>query len=389
MLQNKFSLIIAATFAAVLAGCGGSGGEPAPKIQFTSQVVFGDSLSDVGSYAVGAVAASKGGLYTVNPAVRNAPINWTELIAADLNLPAPCPAETGLDGNPAFGLNVPHVFHIPGCTSYAQGGSRVTNPFGPGNKNLPAIVGGSADLGQLTVPIVTQIQTHLNAHGGSFSGTEIVFLFAGGNDAIVNTLTYVATVGQALQLGGLPAGQAQAAISGPAAVQAMTTAATELAGYINTMVLGKGAKYVVVLNIPDLSSTPFGVESEKLIPLPGTQAVVKKMVDAFNSQLSASLSASNVVLADLNTASVVQISNPANFGLTNVTDPACKLTVPPAPPNPAVNFLNSSLVCNAATNVIAGDISHYAFADTVHPTPYGYFLIGLFVSQNLGARGWL
>jgi len=388
MLQNKFSLIIAGTFVAVLAGCGSGGGEPAPKVQFTSQVTFGDSLSDVGSYAVGAVAAAKGGLFTVNPAVRNGPVNWSEHIAATLNLPAPCPAQTGLDGNPNFGLNVTPVSH-PGCTSYAQGGARVTNPAGIGNKNLPTAFGGSATLGQLTTPVTTQIDRHLTAQGGSFSGTEIVFLLAGGNDAIINTLTYVATVGQALQGGGLPAGQAQAAISGPAAVQAMTTAATELAGYINTKILGKGAKYVVVLNVPALSSTPFGVQSEKLIPLPGTQALVKQMVDAFNSQLATSLSGSNVLLADLNTASTIQIANPASFGLTNATDPACKLTVPPAPPNQAVNFLNSSLVCNEATNVIAGDISHYAFADTVHPTPFGYALIGLFVSQNLGAKGWL
>lgn len=387
MLQNKFSLIIAAAFTAVLVGCGGAGGDAAPKIQFTSQVVFGDSLSDVGSYAVGAVAANKGGLFTVNPAVRNSPINWTERIAVTLGLPAPCPAQTGLEGT-GPGLNVTPVTH-PGCTNYAQGGSRVTIAAGVGNKNLPSAFGGSAALGQLTTPVTTQIDRHLAGHGGAFSGTEIVSVFAGGNDAIVNTLTYVATVGQALQTGGLTAGQAQAAISGPAALQAMTTAATELAGYINTKILGKGAKYVIVLNIPALDATPFGVASEKLIPLPGTQALVKKLVDTFNTQLATSLSGANVILADLNTASATQIANPASFGLTNATDPACKLTVPPAPPNPAVNFLNSSLVCNESTNVIAGDISHYAFADTVHPTPYGYFLIALFVSQNLGARGLL
>lgn len=385
MLQNKFSLIIAAVFAVALTGCG-SGGESTPKVQFSSQVVFGDSLSDVGSYAVGTITqVGGGGLYTVNPTVKNSPINWTELMAVNLNLPAPCPAETGLDGNAGFGFSVAPTF-FPACTNYAQGGSRVTNPFGVGNKNLPSVIGGSAILGQLTTPITTQIDRHLAANGGAFSGTEVVFLLAGGNDAIVNTLTYVVTVAQAIGVGGLPAGEAAAVTASAAAVQAMTTAATELAGYINTKILANGAKYVVVLNLPALNLTPFGVESENLIedattvPFPGTQALVKQLVDTFNEELAINLNSSNVLLGDLNTASAIQIADPAQFGLTNVTTPACAV---------AGNVLNgSSLVCNP-TNVIPGDISTYAFADTVHPTPFGYYLIGLFATQQMQGRGWL
>ncbi|MBP7414077.1 MAG: hypothetical protein KA932_09405, partial [Giesbergeria sp.] len=47
--------------AAALAACGGSD-EP----RYTSMVNFGDSLSDVGSYRVGSVAALGGGKFTVN-----------------------------------------------------------------------------------------------------------------------------------------------------------------------------------------------------------------------------------------------------------------------------------------------------------------------------------
>jgi hypothetical protein len=59
-----------------------------------------------------------------------------------------------------------------------MGGSRVTNPVGPNNK-----LTGSA-LGALTVPVVTQIANHLAVSGGKFSGTEAIFVMAGGNDVL-------------------------------------------------------------------------------------------------------------------------------------------------------------------------------------------------------------
>ena len=47
-------LVLATMAMAVLAACGGtspSPGNQTPKIHYTAQVTFGDSLSDVGSYA--------------------------------------------------------------------------------------------------------------------------------------------------------------------------------------------------------------------------------------------------------------------------------------------------------------------------------------------------
>lgn len=131
MHQTKFALAVLA--AAVLAGCGGaSGGDQTLKVKYTAQVSFGDSLSDVGSYAVGTVLAKGGGKFTING--DNTKINpeltgknWTEHLAAQFGLAAPCAAETGLEGNVAKGLLVARVKH-PGCYGYAMGGSRVTNP---------------------------------------------------------------------------------------------------------------------------------------------------------------------------------------------------------------------------------------------------------------------
>jgi outer membrane lipase/esterase len=63
----KYALSALGT-ALVLVGCGGGGGGEAStsSVGFTSMVSFGDSLSDIGTYKVGAIAAVGGGKWTVN-----------------------------------------------------------------------------------------------------------------------------------------------------------------------------------------------------------------------------------------------------------------------------------------------------------------------------------
>jgi hypothetical protein len=45
---------------------GSDTGAGTPKPGFAGQVTFGDSLSDVGSYAVGGIQVARGGKYTIN-----------------------------------------------------------------------------------------------------------------------------------------------------------------------------------------------------------------------------------------------------------------------------------------------------------------------------------
>ncbi|GAB2848671.1 hypothetical protein GCM10027277_16030 [Pseudoduganella ginsengisoli] len=187
MRQTKIALAVMAT-AAILAGCSGNSGKPDAgdqtlKVKFASQVSFGDSLSDVGTYAVGGVKALGGGKYTINGATGTGPEFsgkiWLELLAAQFGLPAPCAAMTGLDGDATKGFKVP-VTTNAGCYGYAQGGARVTSPVGPGNKLT------GSPLGLLTVPVAQQVKNHLAAVGGKFKGDEIVFVMAGGNDVLFN-----------------------------------------------------------------------------------------------------------------------------------------------------------------------------------------------------------
>jgi phospholipase/lecithinase/hemolysin len=461
MRQYKFALTLLA--AAVIAGCGGGsgGGNQTTKVRFSSQVSFGDSLSDVGSYAVGTVAALRGGQFNINGSSTSdlTGKNWTQLMAAQFGLPAPCAAQTGLHGDAASGFNVPVVNHA-GCTGYAQGGSRVVDPIGVGN---------TSSVGALTVPTATQIQNHLAAVGGKFKGDEVVFVLTGANDlfaqldilragattagqtagATAGAMTFASTlIGSLAKTATNPATAAQAiglalatenarpghtdqtvvgaavtaaatqpgnaavgspAVYGPlvaAAQAAATTAGTAagakagadfftanaplavaemgrlgavLANLIKTQIVGNGANYVVTVNIPDAAATPDSLEPTVS---DAQRSLIDLMVKTFNAQLRAGVaSESKVLYVDAYTANVDQVNNPALHGLTNVKDRACDLS-------PAKNPLHSSLVCTSA-NLIAGDVSHYLFADGVHPTPFGYLLLARFVSKDMVTKGWL
>jgi len=450
--MRKTSFALALLTAAVLTACGGNGprgGDQTPKTKFSSEITFGDSLSDVGTYAVGGVAALGGGQYTING--NNTAIspdltgkNYTQVIATQLGLPAPCAAQTGLEGTAAAGFAVPVVYHAE-CFSYAQGGSRVTNPVGPGNKALDKP--GAVSLGQTTVPVVTQIANHLKKVGGKFKGDELVIVMAGGNDVLeqlgelsaaattaggqalaqslvtqlapgtTNPATGAAAIGAAIQAEALKGSAAPAIITaaitaaaqngntaavanattigntagaaaqaaglaystahGPDLVKAMAVAGAELGGLVKTQIVANGANYVVVNNLPDVSISPSAKAQSA-----DTQKLISAMVATFNDQLKAAVaSEAKVLYVDLAAISRDQSVNPAPYGLTNTTTPACDLS-------PAKNPLGSSLVCNK-NNLISGDVSHYMFADSVHPTPFEYALIARYVLEQMTVKGWL
>lgn len=377
--MKKFQVLATALAAAALvAGCGGNeAGDQSPRVQFTQMVSFGDSLSDVGSYNVGIVAAAGGGHYSINGAQATglAYTNWTEFLSAQLNVTQPCAAETGLNTlpiQPGY-APVPATFHDTGatpCLNYAQGGARVTADVGPGNAALfnPADSSTYSNaIGQLTVPVKTQIANYLAHNGGTFSSSQIVTVFAGGNDIFIN----LAEVGAG-------------AITPTAAVQAMGQAGAEEAAYITSLILAKGATHVVVVNLPDVSITPLGLSQTAQI-----QGLIKTMTTTFNDQLKAGLTASDsLVYVDAFTASEDQAVHMSQYGLSNVTTPACDLTK-----------AASSLICSKATLIAAVTPSPltspataantYEYADTVHPTPYGYRLLAELVGEQLAIKGWL
>lgn len=157
----------------------------------------------------------------------------------------------------------------------------------------------------------------------------------------------------------------------------MGTAGFELAGYVKSLIVAKGAKYVTVVNLPDLSVTPYALSQSV-----ETRALISAMVTTFNHQLQTVLTGNiNVLLVDAYSVNRDQNINPGPYGLTNVTTPACDLAA-------AKNPLGSSLACSAA-NLVAGDVSHYGYADAVHPTPFANLLLACFVTKEMVTKGWL
>jgi phospholipase/lecithinase/hemolysin len=391
MQTTRFMLSLLA--AGMLAACGGDGGSgkgaggqvisaDAPQLQyaalrFTSQVTFGDSLADVGSYAVGAVSALGGGKYTING---NATAfypelvgrTWTEMLAPVLGLPAPCAAQTGLQGDPARGLSVP-VTNVPGCLGYAQGGARVTDPIGFGH---PAT---GAETGALTVSVATQVANHLALAGGRFQGSEIVFVMAGEGDVLELWRQLYVGAETAAQIAG-PAGAADARAnylfnSGATAIAVAAQAGSDLATIVRDQIVAKGANYVVVNNVPDMAGSPFGAAQQ-----PEMRSLIQAMVDSFNRALKAGLDTTfQVAQVDVNTWSHDEHFNPAFYGISNTTAPACG-------PNA---LYGSALFCNVYNTWQGVDVSHFLYADWINPTPYGHWIIARQVALVMGVRGWL
>lgn len=422
--MKKFRVqITALAAAAFLAGCGGSNpGDQSSNVAFTRMVNFGDSLSDVGTYKTTTIGEQGGGLYSINGDFSKAGLpytNWTQYLAATLQLSQPCPAEVGLTPFALGPLN--SLAQTPAsnaaCFSYAQGGSRVTNPYGPGNVFYasPPFSSPTGFLGQLTVPLVTQVANFKATN--TFSATDLVTVLAGGNDLFINRGVNVdGTVLQVLGLEGagllsVEAGNAQIAAVADAAVAAMTQAGTDLAALIKDQIIAGGATHVVVVNLPDVSLTPDnanwvatggGLYVEPLHP-----HLTLDMTTAFNTALQAGLfgtsatdSLTTVAWVDAFTQSDMQTTQPATYGLTNLTTPACDLTKTGVTvPTFGFIVLPSSLFCNkntlitpptdTVTDADPSGVMNYLYADGVHPTPFGYRLLAEYSALQMVVKGWL
>jgi phospholipase/lecithinase/hemolysin len=350
---------------------------PQAAPRFVAQVTFGDNLADVGTYAVGAVTFLGGGKFTINgdaSAFRPELIGktWSELIAPAFGLPAPCPAQTGLQGDAARGLSVP-IVNQPWCYGYAQGGARISDPIGPGN----AATG--SPIGQLTVPVATQVANHLAMRGGRFQGDEIVFVMAGESDVQTQWFQLAAGANAAAQAAG-PAGAAQARanyllMSGSFAIATVAAAANNLATLVREQIVANGANYVVVNNVRDLSVTPLGNAQD-----PSMRSLLRTMVETFNQALKAGIDGDpRIAHVDLYALSRDEVFNPAFYGLSNTTENACG-------PNAVDGY---ALFCNVYNTWPGIDASHFMYADNLYLTPYAHWLIARQITWGLAWKGWL
>jgi outer membrane lipase/esterase len=431
---------LAALLALSIASCGG-GSDKSAAASYSAVVSFGDSLSDPGAYKVGPIADAGGGLFTVNGivgAVGSDPTpsyTWAQLVAAAVVGKPSCAARTG-----GFGIGITTV---PGCTNYAQGGARVTDPIGTGHAD-----------GALTEPVVTQIENYLSRTANNkFTGTELVTIQGGANELFAqadiltlgaqaegnrvfgNTLVGLlaagadnpATAAQAIGLAmgteaanpesnptsivtaavmaaAVQPGPGNSAVASPAvhgpmvatATTAGTTAGTQYAmttGAVNAAAAMRIAASELSASVKSMLNN--GAKRIVVTNLPdvsqtpyalGTITVTAGVADNSTQQLILAMTTAfneklKNDLSGLSGVLFVDVFSENQKQIANKAQFGLTNVKDTA-------CQDRSLVCSAL-NLIAGDTSRYLFADGVHPTPYGHKLLAQLINKELVLAGWL
>lgn len=406
--QWQLAVLSTVVSVALLAACGGGGssggptgpvGAPTEPGSFARVVVFGDSLSDLGTYAPATSLAGDGtapffgGRFTTNAYSGYTPSDntsvaavWPELVAAALPQPLfITPNQIGFAGQSLF---CPAANNT--CTGYAQGGARVTDPNG---------IGKSA--GALTVPMVTQVNNHLTRFG-NFTASDLVFVYGGNNDVLTqynDYLTIAAELQARVDAGELTAENRETLLTflregalaniGNVGTPEIPGVARQLATLIKSEIIARGGRYVAVMNLPDIALTPFGRAQS-----PENQLFLTSLSATFNAALAIELAGVPVRLIDASAIAAAFVNNPATYELANVTIPACDAAKIATVTSGQVTD-GSSLFCNSTPGAPfnglrdGADVNTWLFADGVHPTVRGHLLFATSVLATLQGFGWI
>ena len=268
--------------------------------KFNSIVVFGDSLSDTGNIAQ-LYGLPAGTSFTTNPD----PV-WAEIVAR------------------TFGASITNS--LAGGTNYAWGGTCV-NPSGPCENPVPTT-------GQ-------QINQHIS---GGNADQDTLYMIWGG----VNDISAVARNNSS---------DPQGALAG------VLEAAGAYVGQIRDL-QDAGARYVVVLNLPDTGKT---INAQRAGA--GAAAGLSALTSAYNEALDTGISSQEHGIVPVNIFALMDeiIEDPGNYGFTNADGIACTPGSNPERPNGGLE----SLVCGPTDS---GYLSppdtdeNYLFADGSHPS---------------------
>jgi phospholipase/lecithinase/hemolysin len=187
----------------------------------------------------------------------------------------------------------------------------------------------------------------------------------------------------------------------------MTALAGRFYDQIKANALDKGAKYVVLINMPAITNTPrfqfvlAGIAAANGGGAAGTAArnsaetLFKGWVTAFNTELAAKVRGNtNVLLIDLYALFNDQVARPAAYGLTNVTTPACPATGTGSDGLPTYSFPTCTAIALSQQTPPAGATGganwwrSYLFSDSFHPTPYGHEIAATAVRSALFNASW-
>ena len=374
--------------AALLSACGDGHGPRTSAVR-----VAGDSLSDSGTF--GFKATVQGG------SLADTRI-WIDHVAEATGVAALCPRYVA--PNPQANPDDVRLDPRPGaadCTSHAVVGARINVP--------DAALGGDSS------PFSIPRQLGDLAAAASYGPQELLLLDGGGNDLadlMRGYLTmgqdsgaaYLALLGELLtpaQVGAAgAAGQAGLAQAGALYMGALANA---FADQIAAQALGQGARRVVLLNLPDLTRTPYfrlmlaGVEQASgQAAAAGVEAMATGWMQAFNSGLQARfVNEPRVAMVDFHAAmrlwsTPVVADLPNLYGFTNTTDPAC----PPAGVDAmqlSTYFLGNCFgsALSASRPADPAWWTTYVFSDDFHGSPMTNRLMADLVRLKLRERGWL
>lgn len=309
---------------------------------FSGVTAFGDSLSDGGNISIQA------GDPTLMRFTTNPGLTTIENVAAFYGQPI----------GPS----------LQGGTDFAWGGAGV-------NTNAPGTPAG--------VPTETQQITSYLSANPKVDPNQLYSVFAGANDIFYNA-TSAAAAGVAAQLtAGLSAAQTQALdatiekLEGVSTLESQTEAFTNVVGAANqelTLInsLQKaGARYILVFNLPDIGKTPEAAADNQLVP--GSSAALTTLSTGFNNALNAGLAQTKVGIIPVNSFALLNevLANPAAYGFTNSTTPACTTA--------------SSVNCTPQTLVTPNAASTYVFADGVHPTTAAHQIFAQYIEAEIAA----
>ena len=395
--HNRALMTLATTACAVLlSACGGGGSDGRDNRPDTPPAVkpvikvFGDSLMDSGSF---------GFKVTIQNSDKSRPFEiFPEKIASSLGANTPCPY---------FNFALTRFVPNRACANFAVGGGRIN------------IRGDANSVVDPEDP--TSILNQMAIGSSSLAPSDIVLIDGGANDIADLTGAYLgATTPAGLtsftnKLSTvLPANTVAALVTNVPTTATLNAAASvyaqalaqQLAQSVNDKILARGVRKVIVVNAVDITLTPvFGGVMATVGAGPGSaqraavQASVQTWTNLFNATLARGLTSNSVLVVDLNTQFARFLAQPAQYGLTNTTTPACpkvsggldQYGLASLSQTPTVLACNTS---NMSSNIPVGETSPnwwqtYAFADDLHPTPALHALIGTYVLQQLVRVGWI
>ncbi len=246
---------------------------------YSNVYFFGDSMSDTGAYAP---LLGQNARFTNNPGTV-----WADNLAARYGIPVTPAYAAWQNGGPeTAGGFTP----LSRGNNFAVGGARVNA--------VPGRIGRFPGLGASIPPVSTQVTDFLAR--GPVDTQALYILLAGANDILTQASLVMAVASSAEEAG-----------------TAVETAAHDFVAQVARL-QAAGVSKLLVVGLPDLGKTPSGAS----LPASG-RALLSRLTATYNAAQWAGLARKNLHYFDGNRLFSAIFADPAAYGFTDTTTPAC------------------------------------------------------------------